>query len=715
MATVKLKKIALYPHKGETQNFQPSDIDSFIEDIRSGRWEDQVLRVRTADTPEKKDRAKGRLPCATLSGIFNGREDKGIVSHSAYIAIDIDLSGQTETTLSAPAMRDLIGKDDYVYAAFLSCSAKGVCALVKVNPKAHRESYEWMSAHFHKEYRIHTDPSCKNLARIRYVSYDPDIRTNQTALPCPAEPLPKKDQAPLRKYYFVQTDFDHIIEQITAKEVDITPTYREWILIGWSLISHFPEDLAREYFHAVSQFNGGYEYTEADNKFTALLKSNRDETPIDYFYLQVERNGIEAYGKATHDFIMLQAVADPDTRDPEIDPALLQQQLDEAPLVTKVKYYLKAKHDKYEKNEFTGELNADDEPIREEDYNSLYIECKERIDEKVTWDLIYKTLNSNFVRSVHPFKEFIKHCQETPPEPATGNIDKIIKALTVDTDHAELFIKKWLVAMVASAFGKNSDLVLVFCGPQGTGKTEWFKRILPDELSRYRASLNWDSGRDEVIRMSRNLIMLDDEMGGKSNKEEKQIKKVTSIDKEAARGAYKHTDEYYKRAAIFCGTTNDEWILNDPTGNRRFLPIYIVKMDHEMYNSVDKRALFYELYNLYMSGFSTILSAEEKILLNDISTRFQKPQAPDELVAKHYALPETAPEKYPRRKMTATDILIELKMRAPGIPLDVNKVGSALQRAGFKRKKHYTGKWFYTIAENPSSESDFDEPIDDIL
>lgn len=711
---VKSKKIAYYDNKSNTKAPQPFDIDTFLSDIKNGRWEDQIHALRKTTDPTIQDTLKNALPCVTISGVFTERSDNTLQTHSTYIAIDIDK--QPHLSITYPELRDLIAADFMVYAAFLSCRGQGVCALIKVDPKAHKEAYAWMSLHFYRRYNINTDPSCKNLSRIRFVSYDPDLKINPDATICPATPAPKSQKKEAKKFQHFDQEFDRIIDESIAKNIDLTKTYNDWLYCGLSILDKYDEETARVYFHRLSEMHPEYDYDKAEQKFDNLLTTTRHEVPIDWFYNHIEKNGLKAYSKETEAKLVFDAISDDemnDTADPAqipIDREIARQVLDEMPLVTKVKYFLKSKHPEgYVHNEFSDELTAGDITITDRHLNSFYVECREKVDDKTQFDLVRRILQSDFAKSMHPFKEFIAQCEHKYTlEQAKGHTDRIIAALTSETAYSDLFIKKWLVAMVASAFGTPTDLVLVFCGPQGTGKTEWFRRILPESLSRYRATLNWSGDRDEIIRMSRNLIMLDDEMGGKSQREEKQIKKISSIDKEQQRGAYKSMDEYFKRHAIFCGTTNDEWILSDPSGNRRFLPIYISAMDHEKFNQVDKDLLFYELYLQWKDGYPITLSPEDKLKLKEAGARFEKPHIEEELISKYIFTPTDKNGEY----LTATDIQIFLREQARGLIIKLEKVGAALQNAGhIRRQKRINGKlqWVYHV----SKESDFVEIKDE--
>ena len=75
--------------------------------------------------------------------------------------------------------------------------------------------------------------------------------------------------------------------------------------------------------------------------------------------------------------------------------------------------------------------------------------------------------------------------------------------------------------------------------------------------------------------MTKKWIILDDEYGGKSKREEKRLKEITSKAWINIREPYGRVSVDLRRLSVFCGTSNESQILNDPTGNRRILPIHI--------------------------------------------------------------------------------------------------------------------------------------------
>src|SRR5690606_4371623 len=257
------------------------------------------------------------------------------------------------------------------------------------------------------------------------------------------------------------------------------------------------------------------------------------------------------------------------------------------------------------KNEITRNIELKGKPIDDTVLNSLFLDCKS-IYSKVTKDLVYSVVFSNRIDVYNPIKDLFSGHEIRTEYP---NLQLLIDSIKTDTVNHDVWVTKWLVSIIASAYGKHSPLMLVLAGElQGTGKTHWFRYLLPQKIQNLFAESKMDGGKDDEILMTKKLIILDDEFGGKSKREEKKLKEITSKQWINVREPYGRVSVDLRRLAMFCGTTNDVQILNDPTGNRRILPVHVKDIDHKTYNKCDKDELFQELYSLYKSGYDyTIL------------------------------------------------------------------------------------------------------------
>jgi predicted P-loop ATPase len=240
-------------------------------------------------------------------------------------------------------------------------------------------------------------------------------------------------------------------------------------------------------------------------------------------------------------------------------------------IVIEIKEFLSENYD-LSYNLITRNLELSGKPVNDLDLNSIFVACK-TVHSGANQKLVESILYSNFMRQYNPFLEFIEKYKN--PELDGRNIKNLVASIKTDTLNHEMFIRKWLCALMASAHGQHSPLMLVLCGGQNTGKTEWFRRLLPDALIGYYAESKLDEGKDADILMTKKLIIMDDEMGGKSKKDEKNLKSRLSKQTLTLREPYGRVSVDLRRLAMLCGTTNDNQIINDPTGNRRILPINV--------------------------------------------------------------------------------------------------------------------------------------------
>lgn len=328
------------------------------------------------------------------------------------------------------------------------------------------------------------------------------------------------------------------------------------------------------------------------------------------------------------------------------------------------------------------------------DLNSIYIDCKS-VYEKVTKELVQSVIFSNRIPKYNPITTlFLAH----EPRAEFPHLHLLLASVITDTPHATVWITKWLVSMIASAHGRHSPLMLVFAGElQGTGKTHWFRYLLPNEIQYLFAECKMDGGKDDEILMTKKLIILDDEFGGKSKREEKKLKEITSKQWINVREPYGRVSVDLRRLAVFCGTTNDLQLLNDPTGNRRVLPIHILGIDHDKYNSCDKSELLQELYSIYKTGYDYSILKNEIAILNSSTEEFKQSSVEEELIINNIA-----PGGEFGEWMNITAI-IQYITAATNIRLSNTRVGMVLSTMNFpKQRKKVSGVvvTVYSVTKN---------------
>lgn len=643
-------KISIYNSVKQQESTQTIEVSEFLEMIRKGEWQDYVLPIRTEKNESRIRSMKMKIPAVTISGVFEERKDKSIVSHSGLIAIDID-----DLNDSVEDVKYILSQDKYVYAAFTSVSGTGVCALIKVDPKNHRRAYEGFSEYLLSNYQIDTDPSGINESRLRFISYDPFLFLNEKSTIF-RRYLPIQKKRNLPPPITIEGNLDRIISEMVDRGVNCTEDYRDWIKIGFALVSEMGE-AGRDHFHSLSAISGKYDSKLCDKKYDNLLKSQNKsarKASIATVYWYAKNAGIELYDKKTQEAIRAAAsqkrngvVSKKDIVESlktsginaenieQIAEQVLQNKTpaNEGDLLFDVINYIKSLS--LRKNEITRNIEWNNEPINDSDLNSIYIDVK-MLHPKVNKDLVQSIIFSNRIEHYNPIMDFLNMAERT----GTKNIDLLLDSIESDTEDYKKWVLKWLVALIATAYGKHSPLMLVLAGEkQGTGKTHWLRYLLPQKLQYLYAESKMDSGKDDEILMTKKWIIVDDEMGGKSKREAKRFKEITSKQWINVREPYGRVTVDLRRTAMFAGTSNDMQLLNDPTGNRRYLPIHILSIDHDKYNAVDKSELFWELDNLYKQGYDYTVLKEDIDRLNNATMDFKESTPEEEFILTYLSKP----------------------------------------------------------------------------
>lgn len=725
--------ISTFSHNKDTQNPIDTTIDDFLNSVQNGKWQDRIFELRKLPkgekgTPERKtyDKIKNALPNVTIGGKFSHRSDSGLVEPSGFIAIDIDkLGAQTDR------LKTLLSQDQYFYALFVSCGGNGLCGIAKIEPDKHKLSYKQISEYLVKTYgvEVSADKGCNDISRIRYISYDPDLYLNEnsrlfkTKKQTPGPKVEKKD------YIIIPEDFERVVSEIESRKIDVTTDYERWMVLGFSVATSFEDD-GRDYFHRLSQFNEDYDYDECDKKYDNFLETKSGTLNVCWFYDHVKKHyNIKAYSDHTEAILRAaQAVYEfgqgegiegvkellrtkdsfTDEQILAAEPWITQAIKKRIPvggdsLIADVESFLYRRFD-IKKNTLIQQIEIDGKKLDQTKLNTLYVDTA-KIYPKVTQQMIRAVVNTENTPAYNPFTDLINKYLLNPPATAAGHIDKLITTIKTDTPNAAYFIKKWMVAMVPSAYGEHSPLMLVLCGILNSGKTEWFRRYLPVTLKQYRADNSLEEGKDSDVLMSKKLLILDDEMGGKSKSEEKQLKNRTSKQEMSVRKPYDAEDSELNRIAMLAGTSNTLDLLNDPTGNRRLICVNVLDIDKELYNSVDKELLLFECYLEWKAGFNTKLTNKDIALLKESSREFEVANFTDEMFDKYFALPGTA--EGDKVKMTITELCITINTMLSGIAkVEKGRITTLLRIKGFQNIREGRGRYWHLVRIDHEAEQE---------
>jgi predicted P-loop ATPase len=123
--------------------------------------------------------------------------------------------------------------------------------------------------------------------------------------------------------------------------------------------------------------------------------------------------------------------------------------------------------------------------------------------------------------------------------------------------------------------GCKHDTISIFHGPQGTGKST-LASVLALRSEWFTDSIMFGTESKElVLSLAGKAVVEVSEMGMRGSTNANHIKAMISRQVDEGRTAYARSVAKRPRRNIFIGTTNSDTPLEDPSGNRRFLPVSV--------------------------------------------------------------------------------------------------------------------------------------------
>jgi len=166
-----------------------NNIRNYVKDITSL----QNLQEKANSDTDKKEIAesikarkneyealKKQLQAVTWSGTFTARKAEKLKAYSGLLCIDIDKL----PTNKLNQVKERLKHDHFTFLQFISPSGNGLKVVFKVDGDAndHIENFKAIENYFANEYNITIDPSGKDVCRLCFLSYDPDLFSNFDAV-----------------------------------------------------------------------------------------------------------------------------------------------------------------------------------------------------------------------------------------------------------------------------------------------------------------------------------------------------------------------------------------------------------------------------------------------------------------------------------------------------------------------------------------------------
>jgi hypothetical protein len=190
--------VSLFHGSFDSEPKRTVTLSYILESIRTGTYARQVRHVRQVLATRGQaayDKAKSSLIAITFAGTFAPtRGNAHLQKHSGLLHIDIDHLHDVAAT-----KQELIN-DPYIIFAFISPSGGGIKAGVRIpiitTAEGYAHAWHTVRAVYESRYGVNWDQATKDVARLCYVSYDPELFVNLDAEVFAVPPMPSPAPQP---------------------------------------------------------------------------------------------------------------------------------------------------------------------------------------------------------------------------------------------------------------------------------------------------------------------------------------------------------------------------------------------------------------------------------------------------------------------------------------------------------------------------------------
>jgi GTPase SAR1 family protein len=332
------------------------------------------------------------------------------------------------------------------------------------------------------------------------------------------------------------------------------------------------------------------------------------------------------------------------------------------------------------------------QPLNQAVRNTMAIKAlKAGID---SWDKdLSRYIDSNLIPRYYPMEDYIVHLPQWNGK--HDYVGELARRVKTTNPYWEEDFHKWMLSMVAQWLGKDRQygnaIVPLLIGPQGSGKTTFCSRLLPNWLQTYyndRISMKNDN--DIFLAMSGYALINIDEFDAMSKSQQPLLKYLLSKHDVKFRPPYGKVMEERQRFASFIATTNNLRPLTDSTGSRRFICIYADEIDNS--GTINHEQLYAQLYQELQQGRRYWYEDDENARIIAQNLDFQQIYDYDRMIELSYLSPDDTPDS--ADFILLKQIMKQLTKAFPTFVIKKNtdkELGRKLNEMGYEHKRQNKG------------------------
>lgn len=729
-------QVSLYKNNRDTKGFDPVSVQDIYDNIKNSQsWANFALNIRSLQYgSDEYKAAKDKLPAFTLSGVFpeGQRLNESIISHSGKLCVDID--GLEDNVVD---VKETLKSDPFTEAVFYSVGGKGLAVSVKIDGKRHEESYIALESYYKTKYGLDIDKSCKNVARIRYVTSDPEIVINWNsqifeigdifvpdAFSAPVSGFDKKVQRTVSEEIIRRAV--KIVEDAARGEVHnciMRASEMGGGYIAGGLVDEFEfkEALIGAILRKPKAQNRKYEEKKVDDgirhgkgkPITKLMVdlSKANNKPTTYKDYGVDWKKLTDKEAEAYKEVLALSHSHNRAGDPikfvtdwlkEFSKINSNVNYEKAVSIVKKVYELNKiffNFERKKKVEKTEILIADRWEFRynvvtnvvdyrkktEENFEPVKIENIYRFcqyqDLKYSMADLKHLLNSDFVEHYDPISNYFSNLD--PWDGKTDYIAQLAKHISVTKqDYFSSMLRKHLVRSVKCGLGRgvNRYIFTIVGEKQRTGKTFFLRWLCPFKTDYYTEASIDVKNKDTKIATAKNFMYNIDELASLRKNDEAGLKSLVSLQKINERLPYGQSAVTMFRRVNFFASANDKNFLTD-TENTRWLIFELQGIDRDYSSIMNVNDVWRQAYALYKDpNFNDQLTKEEESEQANLNVDFNFQSIEEEAIKKHFKVVKNEGEG---DFFSIFDIVNELSIKHPNQKFNTVQMGRAMKNLDF--------------------------------
>ncbi|QLE41688.1 DUF3854 domain-containing protein [Nostoc sp. C052] len=226
----------------------------------------------------------------------------------------------------------------------------------------------------------------------------------------------------------------------------------------------------------------------------------------------------------------------------------------------------------------------------------------------------------------HPVADYLENVAQAYPDVDLSILDNLAtRYFGSENELHNIYMKKVLISAVAriNQPGCRVESVPILVNPrQGIGKSTFWRNLFGEDW--FSDDMGDANEKDERMKLHNFWCLEWSEFENVYKKKDvSALKKFITTKTDSYRTPYSRTVKEYPRRSILVGTTNEQEILADPTGSRRFWVIPVKGIIPVEQLLKERDLLWAAAYALYKTGETWKLTSEQEQLGEELNKQFQ--------------------------------------------------------------------------------------------